>query len=195
MKNILFIYFFCLISNFSIGQVKKYCYSTYSGTYSLSLFDDGTKKVVYQLYNTAGVLQKTMQGEWILRDEGVYGTAYMLTVTWTGANIGMQELKFVAQYDGYGSLQGIIDSQSRTWNSCRQRLEVSIGHEKTLACLTPNYKLYLNDKTNIVLGIFYRRINQRHGFDLYTGLNIKFGLFSIGAELIGFGLDDNKGFG
>ena len=27
--------------------------------------------------------------------------------------------------------------------------------------LTPNFKLYLNDKTNIVLGIFYRRTNQR----------------------------------
>ena len=43
----------------------------------------------------------------------------MLTITWTGANAGMAELKYVAQYDGYGSLQGIIDSQNITWNSCR----------------------------------------------------------------------------
>jgi hypothetical protein len=28
-------------------------------------------------------------------------------------------LKFVAQYDGYGNLQGIIDGQSRVWNSCK----------------------------------------------------------------------------
>lgn len=85
----------------------------------MSLFDDGSKKAVYQLVNTAGVLQKTMQGEWVLRDEGIYGPAYMLTISWTGVNTGMADLKFVAQYDGYGNLQGIIDSQNRTWNSCR----------------------------------------------------------------------------
>jgi len=119
MKNLLFSAIFMLLVNLSFGQVKKYCYTTYAGTYSMSLYDDGSKKAVYQLYNTAGVLQKTMQGEWMLRDEGIYGPAYMLTITWTGANAGMAELKYVAQYDGYGSLQGIIDSQNRTWNSCR----------------------------------------------------------------------------
>lgn len=140
--------------------------------------------------------------------------------------------------------------------------------------LTPNFKFYINDKTNIVFGIFYRRINQRlvgtqidgtqqketstgqgvylrfglekHlslirfkkfdldlyagsslalgfipqtdkdnyeydggiflntttssksfglGLDLYTGLNIQFDRFSLGAEIIGFGFDYNKGFG
>ena len=119
MKKLLFSAIFMLLVNLSYGQVKKFCYTTYAGTYSMSLYDDGSKKAVYQLYNTAGVLQKTMQGEWMLRDEGIYGPAYMLTITWTGANAGMAELKYVAQYDGYGNLQGIIDSQSRTWNSCR----------------------------------------------------------------------------
>ena len=140
--------------------------------------------------------------------------------------------------------------------------------------LTPNFKLYLNDKTNIILGIFYRRTNQRlvgttiegyqqkesitaqgvylrfglekHlslirfkkfdldlyagsslaigfipqseidemeydggsflnvarssksiglGLDLYTGINFQFNRFSIGAEIIGFGFDYNRGFG
>ena len=140
--------------------------------------------------------------------------------------------------------------------------------------LTPNFKFYINDKTNIVFGIFYRRINQRlvgtlidgtqqketstgqgvylrfglekHlslirfkkfdldlyagsslalgfipqtdkdnyvfdagqfmntttssksfglGLDLYTGVNIQFDRFSLGAEIIGFGFDYNKGFG
>ena len=101
------------------SQVSKYCYTTYSGKYVMALSDDGTKKATYTLFDSNGNMQKTMQGQWMLRDEGVYGSAYMLTITWTGLNAGMQELKFVAQYDGYGNLQGIIDSQSRVWNSCK----------------------------------------------------------------------------
>ncbi len=119
MKTLILISILFLISNISFSQVKKYCYSTYSGNYSMSLYDDGTKKAVYQLYNSSGDLQKTMQGEWMLREEGVYGTAYVLSVSWTGLNSSMPELKFTAQYDGYGNLQGLIDSQNRTWNSCR----------------------------------------------------------------------------
>lgn len=140
--------------------------------------------------------------------------------------------------------------------------------------LTPNFKLYISDNTNIVLGVFYRRINQRlvgttldgdqqkettvgqgvylrfgieqhlslirlkkfdldlyagsataigyipqqeidemefgggifqnttiqsksigMGLDLYTGLNFQFNRFSVGAEIIAFGFDYNKGFG
>ena len=98
--------------------VKKYCYTTYTGKYVMTLFDDGTKKALFQLYNRGGSLQKTMQGKWMMRDEGVYGTAYMITISWTGLNAGMQELKFVAQFDGYGKLQAIIDSESRTWDYC-----------------------------------------------------------------------------
>ena len=119
MKQLLLIIILTFVSNLGFGQVKKYCYTSYAGTYSMSLFDDGTKKAVYQLYNSAGVVQKTMQGEWMLRDEGVYGTAYMLTIRWTGINSSMPALTFTAQYDGYGNLQGLIDSQNRTWNTCR----------------------------------------------------------------------------
>lgn len=119
MKNILLYALLMFGSTLSFGQVKKFCYTTEAGSYTMSLFDDESKKSVYQLFNTAGVLQKTMQGEWMLRDEGIYGPAYVLTISWTGANTGMADLKFVAQYDGYGNLQGIIDSQNRTWNSCR----------------------------------------------------------------------------
>lgn len=103
-----------------ISQVNNYCYTTYSGKYVMSLNDDGTKKASYLLYDNSGNIQKAMQGKWMLRDEGVYGTAYVLTITWIGLNAGMQELKFNAQYDGNGSLQGIIDSQSRVWNWCKQ---------------------------------------------------------------------------
>ena len=120
MKNLILVSaLFFLTTQFGFGQIKKYCYSTYSGKYVMSLYDDGSKKAVYQLFNTDGNLGKTMQGEWMMREEGLYGTAYMITITWSGLNAGMQELKFVAQFDGNGKLQGIIDGQSRIWDSCR----------------------------------------------------------------------------
>jgi hypothetical protein len=97
---------------------KKYCYTTYAGKYEVTLFDDGSKKALYKLYSLSGDLQKTMQGTWLIRDEGVYGPAYMLTLTWTGLNSNMPALKFVCQYDGGGRLQGIIDGQSRVWDRC-----------------------------------------------------------------------------
>jgi len=107
------------ISLLGFSQVSKFCYSTYTGKYVIALNDDGTKKATYSLFDNSGKVQKTMQGQWMLRDEGIYGPAYMLTITWTGLNAGMQELKFVAQYDGYGNLQGIIDSKNNVWNSCK----------------------------------------------------------------------------
>ena len=120
MKNLIFICtFFLLFTHASNAQIKKYCYTTISGKYVVSLNDDETKKVIYQLFDNSGILQKTMQGNWSMRDEGLYGPAYKITVAWTGINSGMQELKFVAQFDGNGNLQAIIDSQNRTWNSCR----------------------------------------------------------------------------
>ena len=120
MKKYLSLLAICfLLASMANGQIKKYCYSTYSGQYAMSLFNDGSGKALYQLYNTIGGLVKTMQGEWSMRDEGAYGPAYMITISWTGVNQGMQDLKFVAQFDGNGLLQGIIDSESRVWNFCR----------------------------------------------------------------------------
>lgn len=97
---------------------RKYCYNTYNGKYEISLTEGDSRKATYKLYNSYGDLQKTMQGTWVIRDEGVYGPAYMLTISWTGLNSNMPSLKFVCQYDGNGRLQGIIDSQNRTWNQC-----------------------------------------------------------------------------
>lgn len=118
-KNIIICTFFLLVSHLGVAQVKKYCYPTISGKYVMSLYEDGTKNVVYQLFDNVGILQKTMQGTWSMRDEGIYGTVYKITMTWTGVNLGMQDLKFIAQLDGYGNLQAIIDAQNRTWNFCR----------------------------------------------------------------------------
>jgi len=119
MKALFLLVSLTFINVVGFSQFKKFCYTTYSGKYSMALSDDATKKATYTLYDNAGNAQKTMQGQWMLRDEGVYGISYVLTITWTGLNAGMQELKFVAQYDGYGNLQSIIDAQSRVWNSCK----------------------------------------------------------------------------
>jgi hypothetical protein len=120
MKQKLLLIFIGIALNFTLSaQIKKYCYTTNSGKYVLSLFDDGSKIAAYQLYSASGSLQKTMSGTWMIRDEGVYGTAYYLTITWTGSNASMPQLKYVAQYDGNGNLQAIIDGSGRTWNSCR----------------------------------------------------------------------------
>ena len=97
---------------------RKYCYTTYNGKYEISLTEGGGRKATYKLYNMYGDLQKTMQGVWVIKDQGVYGPAHILTISWTGLNSNMPSLKFVCQYDENGRLQGIIDSQNRTWNQC-----------------------------------------------------------------------------
>jgi hypothetical protein len=101
----------------SSSDWRIYCYSTYEGQYKLKL-DDVSKNVKYELYKN-GVAVKTLTGTWKLKDEGIYGTAYMLTISWTGANSNLPETKYVAQYDGYGNLQGLIDNQNRTWDKCK----------------------------------------------------------------------------
>lgn len=119
MKKLL-IYFCILFFSISAGfaQVKKYCYSSYAGKYVMSLSNDGSNKAIYQFYNTSGVLQKTMQGNWLMQDEGVYGTAYMIKISWIGLNSNFPELKFIANFDSNGKLNSITDSESRLWNYC-----------------------------------------------------------------------------
>jgi hypothetical protein len=101
------------------SQIKNFCYTLSNGKYVLALYDDGTKKVSYDLYSNSGTLQKTVKGTWTLRDEGVYGPSYVLTVAWTGVNAGLPELKFNVVYDGYGNMQSLTDVTGRTWNNCR----------------------------------------------------------------------------
>jgi hypothetical protein len=43
----------------------------------------------------------------------------ILTISFTGKNSGLPPMKFNAQYDGYGNLQGLIDNQGRIWGACR----------------------------------------------------------------------------
>lgn len=103
---------------YSVGQSRKYCFSNASGKKELTLFEDGSKKVVFKSFNNSGVLQKTIQGVWELRDEGVYGPANKIIISWTGTNSSLPETKYVCQYSGDGTLQGLIDNQNRTWNPC-----------------------------------------------------------------------------
>jgi hypothetical protein len=103
-------------SNSTSGKNQKFCYSTYTEKYELTLFDDGSKKVVYKLYNSNGTLQKTVQGEWTM--QGLMGPGNMLIINWTGANSSLST-QYVCQHDGWGNLQGLTDTSNRSWNQCR----------------------------------------------------------------------------
>jgi tetratricopeptide (TPR) repeat protein len=97
---------------------KKFCYKMLGNSYELNINQGGSRTVTYKLFNSQGILQKTIQGNWNLRDEGAYGSAYKLTLTWTGLNSKMEPLVFLCQYDAFGSIQGLIDSQNRSWDKC-----------------------------------------------------------------------------
>ena len=98
---------------------RYFCYTNINGKYKLGLDDGGEQNVTYQLYNISGSLIKTVVGKWTLQDEGIYGPAMILTINFTGINAGLPSMKFTAQYDGYGNLQGVIDNQGRAWDACR----------------------------------------------------------------------------
>jgi uncharacterized protein (TIGR02145 family) len=98
---------------------KYYCFTNINGRYQLGLDDGGAHNVTYQQYNLSGSLIKSLVGKWKLQDEGVYGPAMTLTISFTGKNSGLPSMKYIAQYDGFGNLQGVIDNQGRIWGVCR----------------------------------------------------------------------------
>jgi YD repeat-containing protein len=119
MKNVVILSLFFISVMEVIAQSKKYCVENYNGKYEITLSDDGTHNAMFNLYDNDGNLVKATQGEWTIRDEGVYGAAYRLTYDFTGKNSNLPSMKFTCQYNGSGQLQAIIDSQDRTWNMCR----------------------------------------------------------------------------
>lgn len=98
---------------------RYYCYTNINGRYQLGLDDGGAHNITYQQYNLSGSLIKTVVGKWTLQDEGVYGPAMTLTISFTDKNAGLPSMKFIAQYDGFGNLQGVIDNQGRIWGACK----------------------------------------------------------------------------
>jgi hypothetical protein len=103
----------------SQSESKKYCVSTYKNKYEIVITVDDSNKAYYNLYDNNNKLIKTTKGKWTIKDEGVYGAAYRLTFDFIGANSNLPSMKFTCQYDASGQLQALIDSQDRTWESCR----------------------------------------------------------------------------
>ena len=99
-------------------SAKKFCIRTTNSMYEITFFEGGANSLLYNLYNNQGNLLKTTQGKWKMQDEGVYGSAYKIRISWSGANTNMPELVFLCQFDAFGSIQGIIDSENRTWQLC-----------------------------------------------------------------------------
>ena len=100
------------------GDVKKFCYTTASSKYELTLEEGSDNKTFYKLYNTSGDLVKTMQGYWEIRDEGVYGSLFVLIIKWSGLNADLPNLKYTCQYNSNRQLQQLIDGQKRNWYPC-----------------------------------------------------------------------------
>jgi hypothetical protein len=98
--------------------IQNFCFTTYDGKYKISLFNDGSSNASYKLFSSTGQLKKTVSAKWSIKDEGVYGSAYILYVNFTGANASLGSMKFTCQYDAGWSLQAIIDNRDRTWNAC-----------------------------------------------------------------------------
>jgi hypothetical protein len=120
MKKNIFLMLILLFSTQKIfAQSKKYCAFNSNGKYEVNLSNDGSHNALFNLYDNYGDIKKTTQGQWSIRDEGVYGAAYALTFVFTGKNSNLPSMKFICQYDGEGQLQALIDSQNRTWNLCR----------------------------------------------------------------------------
>jgi hypothetical protein len=102
----------------SIGEYKKFCYKTATSKYELTLEEGSDNKTFYKLYNSSGDLVKTMQGYWEIRDEGVYGSLFVLIIKWSGSNDNLPNLKYTCQYNSNRQLQQLIDSQKRNWYPC-----------------------------------------------------------------------------
>ena len=101
------------------GIIRKYCHSKYNEKYEITMTENNNSTVTYKVYDILGSLKKTIQGTWTKINEGVYGPVDVITIKFTGINSGLPNMKFACQYDGKGSLQGIIDSQNNIWNYCR----------------------------------------------------------------------------
>jgi hypothetical protein len=128
MKKVILFTSFCFLAvltlnaqkndKISIGEYKKFCYKTATSKYELTLEEGSDNKTFYMLYNSSGDVVKTMQGYWEIRDEGVYGSLFVLIIKWSGLNDNLPNLKYTCQYNSNRQLQQLIDSQKRNWYPC-----------------------------------------------------------------------------
>ena len=121
MKKIKFLLFLLIgilfsSSSFSQGTTSFCAYDNYGSKFELNLNDDA-KTLTYKKYTSNGNLIQTLYGTYLLRDEGVYGSALKVVASVNGST-----MKWIVIIDGFGNTQELKDeSAGRVWSPCTSR--------------------------------------------------------------------------
>jgi uncharacterized protein (TIGR02145 family) len=103
-ENFLFLIVVLLASFQTNAQTKKFCAQDKQGTkYEISL-TEGSGTAITRTYSSTGVLKNQISGTFSKTDEGVYGSAYFITIFLPNGN-----MKFLASYDAEGKIQDLKD--------------------------------------------------------------------------------------
>ena len=156
MKKIKFLLFLLIgilfsSSSFSQGTTSFCAYDNYGSKFELNLNDDA-KTLTYKKYTSNGNLIQTLYGTYLLRDEGVYGSALKVVASVNGST-----MKWIVIIDGFGNTQELRDeSAGRVWSKCTSGLSGNsnksdlsaplISHERTQKEKEEDYKKYLEEQ-------------------------------------------------
>ncbi len=114
MKKIIVL--FCVLLNAANAkaQLKKFCAQDNNGNkYEISLIE-GSGTAITRTYSSTGTLKNEISGTFSRTDEGVYGSAYFITILLPNGN-----MKFLASYDAEGKVQELKDvSAGRVFYAC-----------------------------------------------------------------------------
>jgi uncharacterized protein (TIGR02145 family) len=86
------------------AQIKIFCAKDNQGNkYEINL-TEGAGSAIVRTYTSSGELKNQLSGTFTMSDEGVYGSAYYVTVSLTNGN-----MKFLATFDSNGKIQELKD--------------------------------------------------------------------------------------
>jgi hypothetical protein len=152
-SKILFFFFSTLFFlNGNSQGIKSFCaYDNLNSKYELNLNED-SKSLTYKKYNSSGSLLQTLNGTYVMRDEGVYGPTFKII-----ASINGNTLKWLVIRDGFGNIQELRDeSAGRVWSKCASGLSGNststglsaplISYERTQKEKEEDYKKHLEEE-------------------------------------------------